>query len=68
MNAKQRQASSHANCKKTATWVMLAFTMHVMAGCKYDFDGKIMGRNNLCKPGLLGKAHAKIFVRMQTGS
>ena len=56
------------DCKKTATWVMLAFTMHIMAGFKYDCDGKIMDRTNLCKPGLRGKAHAKKYERMQTGT
>jgi hypothetical protein len=38
---------------------MLAFTMHVKAGFKNDFAGKVMDRINLCKPGLLGKPSSK---------
>jgi len=39
-----------------------------LAGFKNDFAGKVMDRINLCKPGLLGKTHAKIFKRIGDGS
>jgi len=41
--------------------------MHVMAGFEYELDGKVMDRINLCKPGLLGKTHAKKFSWIRAG-